>query len=132
MLIAIIFIFYEYGTLDVTKLLILDIDKNYQNYLWLGFCIIAVKTPMWPFHTWLPDACQAPTSGSVILAAILLKMAGYGFIRFSIGLFPHACLYFAPLIFILSIIAIVTSLVALMQKDTEKIVPIPLLRIWDL
>ena len=125
MLIAIIFIFYEYGTLDVTKLLILDIDKNYQNYLWLGFfASFAVKTPMWPFHTWLPDAhVEAPTSGSVILAAILLKMAGYGFIRFSIGLFPHACLYFAPLIFILSIIAIIyTSLVALMQKDMKKLI----------
>ena len=79
---------------------------------------------MWPFHTWLPDAhVEAPTSGSVILAAILLKMAGYGFIRFSIGLFPHASIYFAPLIFTLSIIAIIyTSLIALMQQDMKKLI----------
>ena len=82
----------------------LDIDQKYQKYLWF-FRIICCKTPMWPVHTWLPDAhVEAPTSGSVILAAILLKMAGYGFIRFSIGLFPDASLYFAPLIFSLSVV----------------------------
>ena len=125
MLIAIIFIYFEYGSLDVIKLLQLDIDQKYQKYLWLGFfASFAVKTPMWPVHTWLPDAhVEAPTSGSVILAAILLKMAGYGFIRFSIGLFPDASLYFAPLIFSLSIIAIIyTSLVALMQTDMKKLI----------
>ena len=125
MLIAIIFIYFEYGSLDVIKLLPLDIDQKYQKYLWLGFfASFAVKTPMWPVHTWLPDAhVEAPTSGSVILAAILLKMAGYGFIRFSIGLFPDASLYFAPLIFSLSIVAIIyTSLVALMQTDMKKLI----------
>ena len=125
MLIAIIFIYFEYGSLDVIKLLQLDIDQKYQKYLWLGFfASFAVKTPMWPVHTWLPDAhVEAPTSGSVILAAILLKMAGYGFIRFSIGLFPDASLYFSPLIFSLSIIAIIyTSLVALMQTDMKKLI----------
>ena len=80
--------------------------------------------PMWPVHTWLPDAhVEAPTAGSVILAAILLKMAGYGFIRFSIGMFPYGSAYFTPLIFILSIIAIIyTSLVALMQDDMKKLI----------
>ena len=92
--------------------------------MWLGFfASFAVKTPMWPVHTWLPDAhVEAPTSGSVILAAILLKMAGYGFIRFSLGLFPDASIYFAPFVFVLSIIAIIyTSLVALVQKDMKKV-----------
>ena len=93
--------------------------------MWLGFfASFAVKTPMWPLHTWLPDAhVEAPTSGSVILAAILLKMAGYGFIRFSLGLFPEASIYFAPFVFVLSIIAIIyTSLVALVQNDMKKLI----------
>ena len=125
MLVAIIFIYHQSGTTDIQALLKFDIAANYQYWLWLGFfASFAVKTPMWPVHTWLPDAhVEAPTAGSVILAAILLKMAGYGFIRFSIGFFPIASEYFAPLIFVLSIIAIIyTSLVALMQKDMKKLI----------
>ena len=88
------------------------------------FSSFAVKTPMWPVHTWLPDAhVEAPTAGSVLLAAILLKMAGYGFIRFSLGLFPIASEIFTPLIYTLSVIAIVfTSLIALMQEDMKKLI----------
>ena len=125
MLVAIISIYWIAGTTDVEKLYSLGIKDNYQYLLWLAFfSSFAVKTPMWPVHTWLPDAhVEAPTAGSVLLAAILLKMAGYGFIRFSIGLFPMASEYFAPLIFTLSIIAIIyTSLVALMQDDMKKLI----------
>tara|TARA_B100001121_G_scaffold231491_1_gene204677 strand:+ start:2209 stop:3702 length:1494 start_codon:yes stop_codon:yes gene_type:complete len=125
MLVAIISIYWITGTTDVIKLYELGIDANYQNLLWLAFfSSFAVKTPMWPVHTWLPDAhVEAPTAGSVLLAAILLKMAGYGFIRFSIGLFPIASEYFVPLIFILSLIAIIyTSLIALMQEDMKKLI----------
>ncbi len=125
MLIAIISIYWLYGTTDFNKLYELGIDVQYQHLLWLAFfSSFAVKTPMWPVHTWLPDAhVEAPTAGSVLLAAILLKMAGYGFIRFSIGLFPHASDFFTPLIFILSVIAIIyASLVALMQDDMKKLI----------
>jgi len=125
MLVAIIFIYIETGTTDIQELLHLDIPTKYQYWLWLGFfASFAVKTPMWPVHTWLPDAhVEAPTAGSVILAAILLKMAGYGFIRFSLGLFPVASDYFAPLVYLLSIIAIIyTSLVALVQTDMKKLI----------
>jgi len=125
MLIAIISIYWITGSTDVVKLYELGIDTEYQNLLWLAFfSSFAVKTPMWPVHTWLPDAhVEAPTAGSVILAAILLKMAGYGFIRFSLGLFPLASDFFVPLIFSLSLIAIVyTSLVALMQEDMKKLI----------
>jgi NADH-quinone oxidoreductase subunit M len=125
MLVAIIFIYLETGTTDIQAILSFNIDQKYQYWLWLGFfASFAVKTPMWPVHTWLPDAhVEAPTSGSVILAAILLKMAGYGFIRFSLGFFPIASAYFAPLIFALSIVAVIyTSLVALMQKDMKKLI----------
>jgi len=125
LLIAIISIYWITGTTDITQLLEIKIPKEYQYLLWLAFfSSFAVKLPMWPFHTWLPDAhVEAPTAGSVILAAILLKMAGYGFIRFSIGLFPVASDFFTPLIFLLSIIAIVyTSLVALMQEDMKKLI----------
>ena len=125
MLIAIITIYWTAGTTDVTKLYDLGIDLKYQNLLWLAFfSSFAVKTPMWPVHTWLPDAhVEAPTAGSVILAAILLKLAGYGFIRFSIGLFPNASDFFTPLIYFLSLIAIVfISLVALMQEDMKKLI----------
>ena len=125
MLIAIISIYWMEGTTDLINLLDIRIDQNYQYLLWLAFFIsFAVKLPMWPFHTWLPDAhVEAPTAGSVILAAILLKMAGYGFIRFSLGLFPVASDYFTPLIFALSIIAIIyTSLIALMQDDMKKLI----------
>ena len=125
MLIAIISIYWMTGTTDVEKLLELGIDPKYQNLLWLAFfSSFAVKTPMWPVHTWLPDAhVEAPTAGSVLLAAILLKMAGYGFIRFSLGLFPEASEFFIPLIYSLSLIAIIyTSLVALMQEDIKKLI----------
>ncbi len=125
MLIAIISIYWMSGTTDVEKLYEIGIDAKYQNLLWLAFfSSFAVKTPMWPFHTWLPDAhVEAPTAGSVLLAAILLKMAGYGFIRFSLGLFPIASEYFVPLIYLLSLIAIIyTSLVALMQEDMKKLI----------
>ena len=125
MLVAIISIYWITGTTDIEQLYILGIDQKYQNLLWLAFfSSFAVKTPMWPVHTWLPDAhVEAPTAGSVLLAAILLKMAGYGFIRFSVGLFPVASDYFIPLVYILSITAIIyTSLVALMQEDMKKLI----------
>jgi len=125
MLIAIISIYWITGTTDVEKLYEIGIDTKYQNLLWLAFFTsFAVKTPMWPVHTWLPDAhVEAPTAGSVLLAAILLKMAGYGFIRFSLGLFPVASEYFIPLIYFLSLVAIIyTSLVALMQDDMKKLI----------
>ena len=125
MLVAIISIYWITGTSDVIKLLDIRIPTEYQYLLWLAFfSSFAVKLPMWPVHTWLPDAhVEAPTAGSVILAAILLKMAGYGFLRFSLGLFPVASDYFTPLIFTLSIVAIIyTSLVALMQEDMKKLI----------
>jgi NADH-quinone oxidoreductase subunit M len=125
MLIAIISIYWITGTTDIMKLLDIRIPQEFQYLLWLAFfSSFAVKLPMWPVHTWLPDAhVEAPTAGSVILAAILLKMAGYGFIRFSVGLFPVASDYFTPLIFSLSAIAIIyTSLVALMQDDMKKLI----------
>ena len=125
MLVAIIAIYWITGTTDVTQIYEIKIPKEYQNLLWLAFfSSFAVKTPMWPVHTWLPDAhVEAPTAGSVILAAILLKMAGYGFLRFSLPMFPLASEFFTPLIFTLSIIAIIyTSLVALMQEDMKKLI----------
>ena len=125
MLVAIISIYWITGTTDVTEIFEIKIPVEYQYILWLAFfSSFAVKMPMWPVHTWLPDAhVEAPTAGSVILAAILLKMAGYGFLRFSIGMFPIASEYFVPLIFTLSIIAIIyTSLVALMQEDMKKLI----------
>jgi NADH-quinone oxidoreductase subunit M len=125
MLVAIISIYWITGTTDVVQLYEIGIDAKYQNFLWLAFfSSFAVKTPMWPVHTWLPDAhVEAPTAGSVLLAAILLKMAGYGFIRFSLGLFPIASEIFTPLIYTLSVIAIIfTSLIALMQEDMKKLI----------
>ena len=125
MLIAIISIYWITGTTDVTEIYKIKIPAEFQNLLWLAFfSSFAVKMPMWPVHTWLPDAhVEAPTAGSVILAAILLKMAGYGFLRFSVGMFPLASEYFTPLIFTLSVIAIIyTSLVALMQDDMKKLI----------
>ena len=125
MLIAIISIYWITGTTDITYLYSIGVDEKYQYLLWLAFfSSFAVKTPMWPVHTWLPDAhVEAPTAGSVLLAAILLKMAGYGFIRFSIGLFPIASEYFVPLIYFLSLVAIIyTSFVALMQEDMKKLI----------
>ena len=125
MLVAIITIYWVTGTTDVVELYSIGIPKELQNILWLAFfSSFAVKTPMWPVHTWLPDAhVEAPTAGSVLLAAILLKMAGYGFIRFSLGLFPIASEYFIPFVYTLSIVAIIyTSLVALMQEDMKKLI----------
>ena len=125
MLVAIIFIYWLTGTTDITQIYEIKIPKEYQNILWLAFfSSFAVKMPMWPVHTWLPDAhVEAPTAGSVILAAILLKMAGYGFLRFSIPMFPVASEFFTPLIYSLSIVAIIyTSLVALMQDDMKKLI----------
>ena len=125
MLVAIITIYWITGTTDIIEIYKIQIPKEYQNLLWLAFfSSFAVKMPMWPVHTWLPDAhVEAPTAGSVILAAILLKMAGYGFLRFSLPMFPLASEYFTPLIYTLSIIAIIyTSLVALMQEDMKKLI----------
>ena len=125
MLLAIIAIYIEAGTTDIVYLLQYDIDPSLQYIFWLAFfASFAVKIPMWPVHTWLPDAhVEAPTAGSVILAGVLLKMAGYGFIRFSLGMFPIASSYFAPFVFTLSIIAIIyASLIALVQKDMKKLI----------
>ena len=125
MLVAIITIFWLTGSTDVTEIYQIKIPEQYQTILWLAFfSSFAVKLPMWPVHTWLPDAhVEAPTAGSVILAAILLKMAGYGFLRFSIGMFPLASEFFVPLVYVLSLIAIIyTSLIALMQDDMKKLI----------
>ncbi|MFZ1962407.1 MAG: NADH-quinone oxidoreductase subunit M [Roseiarcus sp.] len=125
MLLAIMTMYWTAGTTDITVLLQTHFAASMQKWLWLGFfASFAVKLPMWPAHTWLPDAhVEAPTAGSVILAAILLKMGGYGFIRFSLPMFPDASHDFAPLIYALSIIAIVyTSLVALVQEDMKKLI----------
>ncbi|MCA3564328.1 MAG: NADH-quinone oxidoreductase subunit M [Methylocystis sp.] len=125
MLLAIMFMSFDAGTTDIVKLLAHKFDPKFQYWLWLAFfASFAVKMPMWPVHTWLPDAhVEAPTAGSVVLAAILLKMGGYGFIRFSLPMFPDASIYFAPLVFALSVIAIIyTSLVAMMQEDIKKLI----------
>ncbi len=125
MLLAIIAMYWHAGTTDIQALLAHRFPANMQFWLWLAFfASLAVKMPMWPVHTWLPDAhVEAPTAGSVILAGILLKMGGYGFIRFSLPMFPDASLYFQPLVFALSVVAIIyTSLVALMQQDMKKLI----------
>src|SRR5437762_8562028 len=125
MLLAIMAMFWQAGTTDIPTLMKFNFPHGMQTWLWLAFfASFAVKMPMWPVHTWLPDAhVEAPTAGSVILAAILLKMGGYGFLRFSLPMFPLASHDFAPLIFSLSVIAIVyTSLVALMQEDVKKLI----------
>jgi NADH-quinone oxidoreductase subunit M len=125
MLLAIMAMYFVAGTTDIPTLLQTKFASNLQTWLWLAFfASFAVKMPMWPVHTWLPDAhVEAPTAGSVILAGILLKMGGYGFIRISLPMFPEASQYFAPLVFSLSVIAIVyTSLVALMQEDMKKLI----------
>ncbi len=125
MLLAIMAMYWTAGTTDITVLLHTQFPQTMQKWLWVAFfASFAVKMPMWPVHTWLPDAhVEAPTAGSVILAGILLKMGGYGFIRFSLPMFPDASHYFAPLVFTLSVIAIVyTSLVALVQEDMKKLI----------
>jgi len=125
MLLAIMAMYWQAGTTDIPTLMKHAFPQGMQTWLWLAFfASFAVKMPMWPVHTWLPDAhVEAPTAGSVILAAILLKMGGYGFLRFSLPMFPHASMDLAPLIFALSVIAIVyTSLVALVQEDMKKLI----------
>ena len=125
MLLAIMAMYWQAGTTDIPTLLAHDFPANMQTWLWLAFfASFAVKMPMWPVHTWLPDAhVEAPTAGSVILAGILLKMGGYGLLRFSLPMFPLASADFAPFVFALSVIAIVyTSLVALMQEDMKKLI----------
>jgi NADH-quinone oxidoreductase subunit M len=125
MLLAIMAMYWQAKTTDITVLLHHNFPREMQSVLWLAFLAsFAVKLPMWPVHTWLPDAhVEAPTAGSVILAAILLKMGGYGFLRFSLPMFPIASHDFAPLMFALSVVAIIyTSLVALMQEDMKKLI----------
>ena len=126
MLLAIIYMYWTSGTTDITQLLAHPgFTPEAQKWLWLAFfASFAVKMPMWPVHTWLPDAhVEAPTAGSVILAAILLKMGGYGFLRFSLPMFPDASVYFQDFVFFLSVVAIIyTSLVALMQEDMKKLI----------
>jgi NADH-quinone oxidoreductase subunit M len=125
MLLAIMAMYWSAGTTDITVLLKHEFPRQLQTWAWLAFfASFAVKMPMWPVHTWLPDAhVEAPTAGSVVLAAILLKMGGYGFLRFSLPMFPLASADFTPLIFTLSVVAIIyTSLVALMQEDVKKLI----------
>jgi NADH-quinone oxidoreductase subunit M len=125
MLLAIMAMYWQSGTTDITVLLRHAFPRDMQPWLWIAFfASFAVKMPMWPVHTWLPDAhVEAPTAGSVVLAAILLKMGGYGFLRFSLPMFPFASHDFAPFVFTLSVIAIVyTSLVALVQEDMKKLI----------
>ena len=124
-LLAILWLYFQFGTTDIPELVNKGIDLWWQNALWLAFlAAFAVKIPMWPLHTWLPDAhVEAPTAGSVILAAVLLKIGAYGFIRLSIPILPEASVYFTPLIYALSLIAIIyTSLVALVQEDMKKLI----------
>lgn len=126
MLIAILYLFFAGGeTFNMAQLPDLIIDPQVQIWLWLAFfAAFAVKVPMWPFHTWLPDAhVQAPTAGSVILAGVLLKMGAYGFLRLSLPVLPEASAFFAPMVFALSVIAIIyAALVALMQQDVKKMI----------
>jgi NADH-quinone oxidoreductase subunit M len=125
MLLAIMALYWDAGTSDIPTLLHHAFPRTLQTWAWFAFLAsFAVKLPMWPVHTWLPDAhVEAPTAGSVILAAILLKLGGYGFLRFSLPMFPQASVEFAPLIYALSIVAIIyTALVALMQEDMKKLI----------
>ena len=125
MLIAIIFLYQEFGTTEIPKILNFNLPFYIQIWLWLAFfSSFAVKIPMWPFHTWLPDAhVEAPTEGSVILAAILLKLGGYGFIRFNLSILPDASIFFTPLIYFLSVVAVIyTSFIALVQNDMKKLI----------
>ncbi|QDZ02859.1 NADH-quinone oxidoreductase subunit M [Nitratireductor mangrovi] len=125
MLLAVMAMYWQAGTTDIPTLLTHSFPATMQSWLWIAFfASFAVKMPMWPVHTWLPDAhVEAPTAGSVILAGILLKMGGYGFLRFSLPMFPLASADFAPFVFALSVVAIIyTSLVALMQEDIKKLI----------
>lgn len=125
MLVAILVMYFMAGTTDIVTLSKFTFASDIQIWLWLAFfASFAVKVPMWPVHTWLPDAhVEAPTAGSVILAGVLLKMGGYGFLRFSIPMFPEASEFFSPLVFALSVVAIIyTSLVALAQDDLKKLI----------
>jgi NADH-quinone oxidoreductase subunit M len=125
MLLAILAIFFETGTTDIPTLMQGHLPSGMQKWLWLAFfASFAVKMPMWPVHTWLPDAhVEAPTAGSVILAGVLLKMGGYGFLRFSVPMLPEATAAFTPLVYALSIVAVIyTSLVALAQEDMKKLI----------
>ncbi len=125
LLVALLAMYFQVGTTDIPELMNFKFSREMQTWLWLGmFASFAVKVPMWPVHTWLPDAhVDAPTAGSVILAGVLLKMGGYGFLRFSLPMLPEASAYFAPLVFTLSIIAVIyTSLVALVQSDMKKMI----------
>ena len=125
MLLAILALWYNAGSSDIGAVMQLNLPRSTQIWMFLAFfAAFAVKVPMWPVHTWLPDAhVEAPTAGSVILAGVLLKMGAYGFIRFSIPLFPEAAALFAPVIFVLSVVAVVyTSLVAMAQEDMKKLI----------
>ena len=125
MLLAIMAMYFDAGTTDIQGLMVHRFPAELQTWLWLAFfASFAVKIPMWPVHTWLPDAhVEAPTAGSVILAAVLLKFGGYGFLRFSLPMFPEASVMFTPLIYTLSIMAVIyTSLVALAQEDMKKLI----------
>ena len=125
MLLALIYMYWQVGTTNMTALANFQFSSSEQMWLWLAFfASFAVKMPMWPVHTWLPDAhVEAPTAGSVILAGVLLKMGGYGFLRFSLPMFPLATYMFTELVFVLSVIAIIyTSLVALAQEDMKKLI----------
>ena len=125
MLLALLSMYLGGGTTDLTGAARADFPLRLQHWLWLAFlAAFAVKLPMWPVHTWLPDAhVEAPTAGSVILAGVLLKIGGYGFLRFSLPMLPEASIVFAPLIFPLSVIAVIyTSLVALAQEDMKKLI----------
>ncbi|MCZ2328226.1 NADH-quinone oxidoreductase subunit M [Bartonella sp. F02] len=125
MLVAVMAMYWKTGTLDIPTLLTYQFPAQMQIWLWLAFfASFAVKMPMWPVHTWLPDAhVEAPTAGSVILAGVLLKLGGYGFLRFSLPMFPFASVYFTPFVFTLSLVAIIyTSLVALVQSDMKKLI----------
>jgi NADH-quinone oxidoreductase subunit M len=124
-LVAILVMYLQAGTTDIPTMMEASLDPTLQKWLWLAmFASFAVKVPMWPFHTWLPDAhVEAPTAGSVVLAGVLLKLGGYGYLRFSLPMLPDASEFFTPLIYALSIVAIVyTSLVALMQTDMKKLI----------
>jgi proton-translocating NADH-quinone oxidoreductase, chain M len=125
MLVAMLAMYFQAHTTDIPSLMAFTFPQGMQLWLWLAFfASFAVKVPMWPVHTWLPDAhVEAPTAGSVILAGVLLKMGAYGFIRFSVPMFPIATEYFTPLVYTLSIIAVIyTSLVALVQEDMKKLI----------